>query len=142
MSFAGRILFFRRLCRRKSRNVAVCAAARKLVTIAFLLLKNNEPYRYALPEPTEKKLSQLAYRATGERRRRQRILPRQPRQPGERVTYIRALPDVYAKEGLPPATPADRLPAGEQKMLHEHGALAFVKTVQRPQRKVTRRSPG
>ena len=134
-------VFFRRLCRRKSRNVAVCAAARKLVTIAFLLLKNNEPYRYALPEPTEKKLSQLAYRATGERRRPQRILPPRRREPGERVTNVRALPDVYVREGLPPATPPDRLPAGEQKMLREHGVVAFVKTVQRPQRNVTRRSP-
>ena len=112
------------------------------MTIAFLLLKNNEPYRYALPEPTEKKLSQLTYRATGERRRPQRILPRQPRQPGERVTNIRALPDVYAMEGLPPTTPPDQLPASEQKMLDEKGVLTFVKNVQRPQRKVTRRSPG
>jgi transposase len=37
--------FFRRLARRKNYCVAVVAAARKLVTIAFLMLKNNEPYR-------------------------------------------------------------------------------------------------
>ncbi|HEY2302651.1 MAG TPA: IS110 family transposase, partial [Acidimicrobiales bacterium] len=37
--------FFRRLARRKDRNVAITAAARKLVTVAFRMLKNNEPYR-------------------------------------------------------------------------------------------------
>ncbi|MFO0806447.1 MAG: IS110 family transposase [Gemmataceae bacterium] len=39
--------FFRRLRKRKKYNVAVIATARKLVTIAYLMLKNNEPYRYA-----------------------------------------------------------------------------------------------
>ncbi len=34
---------FRRLAKRKCWNVAVCATARKLVTIAWLMLKNNEP---------------------------------------------------------------------------------------------------
>jgi transposase len=42
--------FFRRLAKRKNRNVAITAVARKLVTIAFLMLKNNEPCRYARPE--------------------------------------------------------------------------------------------
>src|SRR6185436_8081090 len=41
--------FFRRLRKRKKYNVAVIATARKLVTIAYLMLKNNEPYRYAKP---------------------------------------------------------------------------------------------
>jgi len=39
--------FFRRLRKRKRYNVAVIATARKLVTIAGLMLKNNEPYRCA-----------------------------------------------------------------------------------------------
>ena len=43
--------FFRRLARRKGHAIAVVAAARKMVTIAFLMLKNNEPYRYAMPLP-------------------------------------------------------------------------------------------
>lgn len=33
--------FFRRLSRRKTRSVAIVATARKLVTIVFLMLKNN-----------------------------------------------------------------------------------------------------
>lgn len=37
--------FFRRLAKRKNRQVAIVAVARKLVTIAFLMLKNNEPHR-------------------------------------------------------------------------------------------------
>ena len=48
--------FYRRLKKRKARNVAIVATARKLVTIAFLMLKNNEPYRYARPERVQAKL--------------------------------------------------------------------------------------
>ena len=40
-------VFFRRLAKKKNRNVAVVATARKLVTIAWHMLTNNEPYRYA-----------------------------------------------------------------------------------------------
>jgi transposase len=35
--------FFRHLRKSKSRNVAIIATARKLVTIAYLVLKANEP---------------------------------------------------------------------------------------------------
>ena len=49
--------FFRRWLKKKCRNVAVVAAARKLAVIAWMMLKNNEPYRYALPKTTEAKLS-------------------------------------------------------------------------------------
>jgi len=44
---------FRRIAKRKNRNVAVVATARKLVSIAWHMLKNNEPYRYADPNPTK-----------------------------------------------------------------------------------------
>jgi transposase len=37
--------FFRRLAKRKSRQVAIVAVARKLVTIAYLMLKNNVSFR-------------------------------------------------------------------------------------------------
>jgi transposase len=40
--------FFRRLARKKNRNVAVLACARKLVVIAYELLVHSQPYRYAL----------------------------------------------------------------------------------------------
>jgi transposase len=61
--------FFRRLAKRKSRNVAVVATARKLVVIAWHLLRNREPYRYALPRATQGKLSRMRVKATDERRR-------------------------------------------------------------------------
>src|SRR5262249_14788628 len=51
--------FSRRLARRKSRQVAITAVARKLVTIAYLMLKNNEPYRYAKPELMRVKFTKL-----------------------------------------------------------------------------------
>ena len=63
-------VFFRRLAKRKNRNVAVVAAARKLVTIAWHMLKNKEPYRYAQPKTVEAKLSRLRIRATGRKERR------------------------------------------------------------------------
>ena len=55
--------------RRKNHNVAVVAAARKLVVIAMHMLNNNEPYRYAQPRSTETKLARLRVRASGEIRR-------------------------------------------------------------------------
>jgi transposase len=36
---------FHRLAKTKDRSVAIIAVARKLVTIAFLMMKNSEPYR-------------------------------------------------------------------------------------------------
>jgi len=58
--------FFRRLMKKKTRNVAVVAAARKLALIAWLMLKSNEPYRYAIPRTAETKLSKLRVKATGQ----------------------------------------------------------------------------
>ena len=59
--------FFRKLERRKNRNVAVVATARKMVTIAVHMLKNKEPYRYALPRCNRRE----ARRAAGARNRNQ-----------------------------------------------------------------------
>lgn len=66
--------FFRRLAHRKTRNVAVVATARKLVVLAWHLLTAGEPYRYALPRPTEEKLRRLRTRATGQRRDRTSVV--------------------------------------------------------------------
>lgn len=51
--------FFHRLTKRKNRSVAITALARKLVTIAFLMLKNNETYRYANPQLMRQKFTKL-----------------------------------------------------------------------------------
>jgi transposase len=61
--------FFRRVTKRRDHNVAVVATARKLVVIAWHMLKANEPYRYARPQAVEEKLAQLRVKATGEKRK-------------------------------------------------------------------------
>jgi hypothetical protein len=62
--------FFRRLAKRKDRNVAVVATARKLVVIAWYVLRHHEPYRYAQPTTVHTMLNRLRVVATGERRPR------------------------------------------------------------------------
>lgn len=49
-------------------NIALCAAARKLVTIAWLILKSNEPYCCANRLRRIKKLSRLPVAVTGKHR--------------------------------------------------------------------------
>ena len=61
-------VFFRRLANKNDRNVAVVATARKLVTIAWQMLKNNEPYRYAPPGNTQAKMRRLRIQAGGKRK--------------------------------------------------------------------------
>ena len=95
--------FFRRLARKKNRNVAVVATARKLVTIAWHMLKNNEPYRYAQPKTVEAKYSRLRVRVTGQKRktgsRTRSVRPatdrdsaRAPCRPWTRSTPVRMCP--------------------------------------------------
>jgi transposase len=102
-------VFFRRLHKRKNRNIAVVATARKLVVIAWHILTKNEPYRYALPLPTQTKLARLRVKATGKKRKTgtAKGTP-QPahRGTGQSFRRIPALPALYREEGLPTATPA------------------------------------
>jgi transposase len=126
--------FFRKLAKRKHRNVAVIATARKLAQIAWHMLTRNEPYRYALPEPTEAKLASLRVRATGCRRRtmtkgKPPIAPCASSAP----TYaIRSLPAVLDNEGLPALRP---LADGEQRMLQDVDCLQWQQSLQLPSRK-------
>jgi transposase len=130
-------VFFRRIEKRKNYNVAVVATARKLVTIAFLMLKNNEPYRYSLPGPTQRKLSAFRVEATGSRRPKSKLrLPMQRREPGTRVQSIPSLDEVYLSENLPPITQADALAAAETRMLQR---MAIADLPQRLQ--VSRHAP-
>ena len=76
----------------------VIATARKLVVIAHLMLKNREPYRYAVPATTRD------------------TTQGQPK--GMRVHKTPALDEVYSDEGLP-AKPLSELGAGETKILTE-----------------------
>lgn len=112
-------VFFRRIAKKKNRNVAVVATARKLVTIAWHMLKNNEPYRYAIPSTVQAKFARLRIRATGQRRKggvaKGAPRPAQYGQGGTRA--VPALGSVYQAEQLPAlADPA----AGEQRMLDQN----------------------
>jgi hypothetical protein len=110
--------FFRRLARRKSRPVAITAVARKLVTVAYLMLRDGEPYRYARPELMRAKFSKRPARGGGS-----------PGAPGRRRRLTAAgarLPEVYEAAGLPRAKGPGELPAGERRMLAERGLEGFV----------------
>jgi hypothetical protein len=110
-------VFFRRLAKKKNYNVAVVAAARKLVVIAWHMLTRNEPYRYAQPRATEGKLSRLRVKATGAKRKtgpaKGSAKAAATPVPSRRV---KSLAGVYAAEGLPALGPA---PAGEARTLEQ-----------------------
>ena len=116
--------FFRRLAKRKNRNVAVVAAARKLAAIGWRMLTTSEPYRYAIPRSTETKLSKLRVKATGQRRRggSPKGTKCVAKRPGGGRT-IRSLPEVCQSEGLPAPR---RLSPGERRTVKRADAEAFV----------------
>jgi transposase len=119
--------FFRPLLRKKNRNVAVVAAARKLASIGWRMLTTGEPYRYAIPRTTQTKLSRLRVKATGQRRRGgvpkgQKAMASQPGQAGGSLT-IRSLGEVCQSEGLPePKT----LSPGEARTVARAGCQALM----------------
>ena len=129
--------FFRRLANKKNRNVAVVAAARKLVAIGWQMLVTGEPYRYAIPRSTETKLSRLRVKATGKRRRggvpkgqkAKAILPGGGRR-------LRSLDEVYESEGLPARS---QPPAGERRVIEQTATRRFVEGLDRA--KVVPRRP-
>jgi transposase len=126
--------FFRRLCKKKNRNVAVVAAARKLAAIGWLMLKHNEPYRYAIPKSTEAKLAKLRVKATGERRKggSPKGVKCAAKLPGG-SRAIRSLPQVCRSEGVPlPLT----LSPGERRTVKAADCGAFVAEIA-----ATRRTP-
>ena len=127
-------VFFRRLAKKKNYNVAVVATARKLVVIAWHLLKKNEPYRYAQPQATALKLGRLRVKATGHKRSSgppkgtkapAKLAPDQPRR------TVKALAEVYRGEGLPAASVPR---AGEERMLQQTGTASYVAGLGQPQR--------
>jgi transposase len=131
--------FFRKLAKKKNYNVAVVAAARKLVVIAWHMLTKNEPYRYSTPASTAQKLARLRIRVTGQRRRGG--APKGTKSvallPGGGRT-MKSLATVYQDEGLPELRD---LTPGEQRAVDESGAAAYVAAIRR-QRVVPRGKPG
>lgn len=55
--------FYQRIKKRKGRNVAICAVARKLVELTWHLLTKNEEYIYAMPRLTDEKRSRVRFLA-------------------------------------------------------------------------------
>lgn len=126
--------FFRRIATKKNRNVAVVAVAHKLVVLAWHMLNNNEPYRYAQPRTVEAKLNRLRILAT-HKKRKGGIAKGQPRpaQYGKgRTKAIPGLDDLYSREGLPPI--AKPLKPGEQAMLEQQGLTAYAAAIRAPKR--------
>jgi transposase len=119
--------FYRRLKKRKARNVAIVATARKLVTIAYLMLKNNEPYRYAQPERVRAKLRHIERAVEEAEKQADSATGRIPEaEPDDRLnrTYIRA--------GLPRAKGPSEWSSGEHRALAEAEAKAFAEAVHAP----------
>ena len=119
-------VFFRRLAKRKNRNVAVTATARKLVTITWHMLRHNEPYRYSIPKAAQAKFDRLRIRATGERKKGGN--PKgQPRPAtygsGKPTRAIPSLDQVYASNSLPPLAAQSK--PGERAMLERNRLTGF-----------------
>ena len=124
--------FFRRLKAKKNRNIAVVAAARKMATIAWHMLKNNEPYRYASPRTTQDKLASLRIRAGGGRRRRgvEKGTPRPKTYgSGQQLRKIPGLAEVCNTENLSLPVDVSALPPGERRMLQNTGTLEHAQSV-------------
>ena len=103
---------------------------RDRAVIGWMMLKTNEPYRYALPKTTEAKLSKLRVKATGQRRvggmpKGTKSLAKLPG--GSRT--IRSLPEVCHSEGLPAPCP---LSPGEQRTVKQSDGEAFVAQIAAP----------
>jgi transposase len=132
--------FFRRLCRKKNRNVAVVAAARKLGMIGWQMLTRGEPYRYAMPRATGDKLARLRVRATGQRRRGGASKGQKSvaRLPGGSYT-VRSLSGVCVSEGLPEPHP---LAPGEQRMVQQTDCGELVRQIGQTQVLPRRRAAG
>ncbi len=124
--------FFRRLLKKKNRNVAVVAGARKLAMIGWLMLIHHEPYRYAVPQTTATKLRDLRVKVTGERRKGgvpkgQRAVAKKP---GGCSRTIKSLAAVCCAEGLP--TPKPFSP-GERRTIDDTACGDYVAQIGSPQ---------
>lgn len=134
-------VFFRRIAKRKNRNVAVVATARKLVTIAWHMLKNNEPYRYSIPSTTEAKFARLRIKATGERKKSGNA--KGAGRPagygsGVKTKAVPALKQVYAANHLPAVR---ELKPGEKVVLEREGLTQFAVEINTPKRVPKKKAP-
>lgn len=123
----------RRIIKRKNRNVAVVACARKLAVLLWHVLTSGEPFRYAPARSLETKYSRLRVRATGQRRRAgvAKGSPRSAQYGHGRTRAIPSLPQVLAQNGLPEIAP---LRKGEKVMLERSRLNGFYRGLQTPTR--------
>jgi transposase len=135
--------FFRRLSTRKNRSVAVVATARKLVVIAWQMLRNHEPYRYAQPATTQLKFDRLRRKATGEKQKcgaRPGMTRTATYGSGEHTRPVPSLPQVLSSGALPLAKSVAQLSPGELRILKRSKTLSFVEEIQLPQRRVIKKA--
>jgi transposase len=124
-------VFVKRIRAKHGWNKAVVAGARKLATIAYHMLKNKEPYRYATVARTRDKLRILRTKAGGAK-----LTPPQYRYDDEvqrnrpagdfNVRYVPPLAVVYKNEGLPSTLTFDELSNGEKRVLEEMGVTEKI----------------
>lgn len=107
--------------------MAITAVARKLVTIAYLMLKNNEPYRYARPDLMRQKFTKLKVLESS------RIPQRKAKSPPH------SLSTVYHAAGLPAVKEPQQLPVGERRMLAVQKLEKFVEELYQPSGTSTRK---
>ncbi len=126
-------VFFRRIARKKNRNVAVVAVARKLVVIAWHMLRNNEPYRYAQPKTVEAKFTRLRIRAGGARKKGGVVKgsPRPSTYGTGRTRLIPALDSIYEDNHLPPLS---AFRPGERAMLESTDVTDYAWSIRQSQR--------
>jgi transposase len=120
--------FFRRLKKRKARNVAIVATARKFVTIAYLMLKNDEPYRYARPDRVRAKLRHVERAAEAATRPAAQgpVPAREAEGPDDRLNR------TYTRSGLPTARGPGDWSAGKRRALDAAGVRGFAEAVHAP----------
>lgn len=102
-----------RVRRKRGHNVAVTALARKLVVVAWHLLRNDEPYRYAPVNATRTKLRALV-----------------PRDQRRRARPPTTLDGVYAEAGIPlpsPPSAAERRAAATNRRVRTRLSRAPAK---------------
>jgi len=125
-------VFIRRVRDKKGGGKAVVAGARKLATLAYHILKNKEPYRYATVSSTREKLRILRKKAGGaklppQQYHRDEEMQRNRPEGVHAVRYVPPLADVYKNEGLPPALTFAELSSGEQRVLKEMGVAEKIR---------------
>jgi len=132
-------LQFAKLTRRKNRNVAVVAIARKLAVLAWHLLTKHEPYRYASPAALETKLQRLRVSVQAQRKRGPKAGDKRSSNygTGTRTRQTKALNTVLTQECLSTATPP---PPGERRVINQLSLDAFARNIQTDGRKARPRS--